>query len=48
MEIVRHARERMTPEQFEDWQRERTEERRHQQLCAAIRDSRPRGFGLFW
>jgi hypothetical protein len=25
-----------------------TEERRHQELCQAIRDSRPRGIGVFW
>ena len=27
---------------------EAKEERRHQELCRAIRDSRPRGLGIFW
>lgn len=27
---------------------EAKEERRHQELCRAIRDSRPRGIGIFW
>ena len=35
----RNARERLTPEQFQEWKRERTEERRHQELCQAIRDT---------
>lgn len=46
--LTRHAKERMTPEQFADWQRERTIERRHQERLRAIRESRPRGFGVFW
>lgn len=28
--------------------KERTIERRHQELCRAIRDSRPSGLGIFW
>lgn len=46
--IIRHAKETMTPEAFAEWRRERIEARRHAQLCRAIRDSRPRGIGLFW
>ena len=40
---------------YEDREREREKyraqleaERRHRELCQAIRDSRPRGFGLFF
>jgi hypothetical protein len=52
IELVRHARENMTPEQFEKWQAERTAERRHRELCRSIEkageNARPRGLGLFW
>lgn len=40
---VERARASLTPEQFDKWQADRTAERRHQELCAAIRASRPRG-----
>jgi hypothetical protein len=46
--LTRRAKERMTPEQFADWQRERTIERRHQERLRAIGESRPRGFGVIW
>lgn len=34
--IIEDARRSMTPEQFKEWQRERTDERRHQELLKAI------------
>ena len=46
--LVERARKGMTPEAFSEWRRERIEASRHDQLCRAIRDSRPRGFGVFW
>lgn len=32
----------------EEQERYATEERRHRELCRAIRDSRPHGLGIFW
>ena len=44
------ARESLTPEDFEAWKAERTAERRHKEMCEAIRaagnNARPRG-GIF-
>lgn len=34
--LTEAARRTMTPAQFEAWQRERTEERRHQEMLKAI------------
>ena len=39
---------RVRSEAKEKARREREIERRHQELCQAIRDSRPRGLGLFF
>ncbi len=48
LRILEHARRTMTPEQFEQWQRERTQERRHQEMLRAIRDAGDRaGRGRF-
>lgn len=48
----RYAMERMTPEGFKAWQAERTAERRHQEVCAAIKqageNARPRRYGAGW
>lgn len=38
-ERVQMMRENLTPEQFKEWQAEETAERRHRELCAAIRQS---------
>lgn len=35
-ELVDRMREEMTPTQFNEWQKERTDERRHREKCAAI------------
>lgn len=51
-EVIRRAREKFTPEQFKEWQAERTAERRHRELCRSIEkageNARPRGLGIFW
>ena len=51
-QLVDYARRHMTPKQFKAWQAERTEERRHRELCASIEragaNARPRGLGVFW
>lgn len=39
LQLVKSARSQMTTDQFRQWQRERTEERRHQELCRAIRQA---------
>lgn len=51
-EVVKRAREKMTPKDFKEWQAERTAERRHRELCRSIErageNARPRGLGIFW
>ena len=39
--IVAHMRETLSPEEFKEWEIKETEERRHRELCQAIRDSKP-------
>ena len=38
-EAERKMRESLTPEQYREWQAERTAERRHRELCEALRAS---------
>lgn len=58
MEVVRmraehdrYMRELLSPEEYKAWKQECETERRHNELCKAIRDAgenaRPRGLGLF-
>lgn len=48
----RRMRDMLTPEAYRIWKAEKLMERRHQELCKAIRDAgkaaRPRGLGIFW
>lgn len=48
----RHMRENLPPSQYKIWKTEQIRERRHQELCKAIRSageaSKPRGIGIFW
>lgn len=48
----RRMRDMLTPEAYRTWKAEKLMERRHQELCKAIRDAgaaaRPRGLGIFW
>lgn len=37
----KRMKETLTPEEFEKWEREQLEERRHQDICAAIRATKP-------
>lgn len=46
-EAERPAYEKAYRDMKERQYKEATIERRHQELCRAIRDSRPRGFGIF-
>jgi hypothetical protein len=46
--IIEQARRTMNEAQFKEWQRERTAERRHREMCTAIRDAGERaGRGNF-
>lgn len=47
-QIVDHARRTKTPDEFEKWQRERTEERRHRETLRAIRDAGDRASRSRW
>lgn len=50
--LVQYAQKNMTPEQFKEWQADRTAERRHQEMRKSIEqagtNARPRGLGIFF
>lgn len=46
-ETESRMKERMTREMFREWKSERTQERRHRELCMAIRDAGERARSVF-